>query len=229
MTRDDWLINDVAFSDIAHRVLAKVPQGTVEVWELENASPGWTHPVHVHLVDFRAPSRGTNNIPGNNAEAQGDEINSHSNDNGHAYRSPRSDPGTSTSTSRGVMPYESAGLKDVVWLGRGEMVLVEAHYRPWSGVYMFHCHNLVHEDHNMMAAFNVTELRDMGYDETTDFSDPMDPRWRARTFDHDDFRGVFGEDTIRDKVKRLARQRPYSDLDEVDAALADYWATHEAP
>lgn len=41
---------------------------------------------------------------------------------------------------------ESAGLKDVVWLGRNEVVLVEAHYAPWNGVYMFHCHNLIHED-----------------------------------------------------------------------------------
>jgi FtsP/CotA-like multicopper oxidase with cupredoxin domain len=22
-----------------------------------------------------------------------------------------------------------------------------ARYAPWEGVYMFHCHNLIHEDH----------------------------------------------------------------------------------
>ncbi|KAK8137207.1 Cupredoxin [Apiospora sp. TS-2023a] len=232
MSRDEWLINSVAFSDVAHRVLAKVPQGTVEVWELENASPGWTHPIHVHLVDFRVLSRYTNNMPSSNAPNQYDDkvrSQNNKNDNDHSRTSPRSETDTE---NRGVMPYESAGLKDVVWLGRGETVLVEAHYRPWSGVYLFHCHNLVHEDHSMMAAFNVTALRDLGYDETTDFSDPMDPRWRARPFDHGDFRdrkGIFGEDAIRDKVERLARQRPYSDLDEVDAALVDYWDTHEEP
>ncbi|KAK8045866.1 hypothetical protein PG996_013930 [Apiospora saccharicola] len=212
MSRDEWLINGVAFSDVAHRVLAKVPQGTVEVWELENASPGWTHPIHVHLVDFRVLSRYTN-IPGNKANTNNDKVETQSNDDHRSRTSPRSETSTN---NRGVMPYESAGLKDVVWLGRGETVLVEAHYRPWSGVYLFHCHNLVHEDHSMMAAFNVTALRDLGYDETTDFSDPMDPRWRARPFDRSDFRdrnGIFGEEAIREKVGGLARQRPYSDLD----------------
>ena len=35
---------------------------------------------------------------------------------------------------------------------------VIANFAPWSGVYMFHCHNLVHEDHDMMAAFNISDV-----------------------------------------------------------------------
>jgi bilirubin oxidase len=31
----EWKINDVGFADAANRVLAKVPQGKVEIWELE--------------------------------------------------------------------------------------------------------------------------------------------------------------------------------------------------
>jgi FtsP/CotA-like multicopper oxidase with cupredoxin domain len=46
-----------------------------------------------------------------------------------------------------VMPYEAAGEKDVVWIAPGESVRVVARYAPWEGVYMFHCHNLIHEDH----------------------------------------------------------------------------------
>lgn len=46
-----------------------------------------------------------------------------------------------------VMPYEAAGMKDVVWIAPGEVVQVVARYAPWKGVYMFHCHNLIHEDH----------------------------------------------------------------------------------
>lgn len=34
----EWKINDVGFSDAANRVLAKVPQGKVEIWQLENKS-----------------------------------------------------------------------------------------------------------------------------------------------------------------------------------------------
>jgi bilirubin oxidase len=46
-----------------------------------------------------------------------------------------------------VLPYEAVGRKDVVYLAPGETVQVVARYAPWAGVYMFHCHNLVHEDH----------------------------------------------------------------------------------
>lgn len=52
-----WLINDVGFEDVANRVLANPPRGKVELWELENKSGGWSHPIHVHLVDFQVKSR----------------------------------------------------------------------------------------------------------------------------------------------------------------------------
>ncbi|KAK8022708.1 bilirubin oxidase [Apiospora rasikravindrae] len=195
-SQGEWRINGVGFADVENRVLAHVPRGTVELWELENASGGWSHPIHVHLVDFRVLDR------------YGDEAN------------------------RGVMPYESQGLKDVVWLGRHETVLVEAHYRPWDGVYMFHCHNLIHEDHDMMAAFNVTALdaAALGYNATTDFADPMDPRWRARPYSRADFTArsnIFSEEAIRQAVTRLALEQPYSEREAVEEAVTDYWSTHE--
>lgn len=94
-----WTINGVAFSDVENRILASVPLGTVELWELTNQAQGWTHPIHIHLVDFKIVSR----------------------------------TGAATgATTRGVEPYESAGLKDVVYLGKGETVVVEAHYAPVS-------------------------------------------------------------------------------------------------
>lgn len=91
-TNSEWRINGVGFADVQNRLLANVPLGTVEIWELENSSGGWTHPIHLHLVDFKVLSR----------------------------------------TGRQVEPYESAGLKDVVYLGKGETVRVEAHYAPVS-------------------------------------------------------------------------------------------------
>ncbi|KAI1259278.1 Cupredoxin [Xylariaceae sp. FL1019] len=187
-TNGEWRINGVGFEDVANRVLAKVPRGTVEIWELENGSGGWTHPIHVHLVDFRVIQR--------------------------------------TGGKRDVEPYEEHGLKDVVWLAVGETVLVEAHYEPWTGLYMFHCHNLIHEDHDMMAAFNVTMLQNFGYNETTDFSDPEDPRWAAEPYDLADFRasaGIFSPEAVTEKVQRLALEQPYSELPQVEAALDEFW------
>lgn len=204
-----WMINNVGFADVENRVLANVPRGTVEIWELENRSDGWSHPIHVHLVDFKVLSRTGN---------------------------------------RAVMPYEAEGLKDVVWLGRGETVTVEAHYAPvcidlssssalemltyqtpkWDGVYMFHCHNLIHEDHDMMAAFNVTALPDFGYNETA-YIDPMEERWRAKPYQLADLRahtGVFSDQAITERVEFMASFDPYSHVNEISDALDQYWETH---
>ncbi|KAK4169625.1 Cupredoxin [Cladorrhinum sp. PSN259] len=181
----EWQINGVVFADVNNRVLANVPRGKVEIWELENGGGGWSHPIHIHLIDFKVISR----VNGDN---------------------------------RGVEPYEANGLKDVVWLGPGETVKVEAHYAPWDGLYMFHCHNLIHEDHDMMAAFNVTALPDLGYPETA-FRDPMEGRWRAEAVTP----AKFTPTAITEKVQFMAGTQPYNNVEGVLDALDAYWAVHK--
>lgn len=47
----EWMVNGVNWhAGPEQRVLAKPERGAIEVWELENSSGGWTHPVHIHLV-----------------------------------------------------------------------------------------------------------------------------------------------------------------------------------
>jgi bilirubin oxidase len=144
----NWTINGVVFSDPEQRVLAKPEVNTTEDWTFVNQV--LTHPVHIHLVDFRILSRSGG---------------------------PRASSG-----SNSVLPYEAAGNKDVVWLDFGETVTVRAKYGPYNGEYVFHCHNLVHGDHEMMAAMNVsqTRLNQMGYDTSDGLWNPMDKRFAAK-------------------------------------------------
>lgn len=123
-----------------------------------------------------------------------------------------------TGGTRGVQPYEEAGLKDVVWLGPGETIRIEAWYAPWDGLYMFHCHNMLHEDNEMMASFNVTQLEDLGYPETS-FADPMEERWRAVEIDLQDFE----PEVIRTKIEEMASLQPYNNIAEVEEALNEFW------
>jgi FtsP/CotA-like multicopper oxidase with cupredoxin domain len=53
-----------------------------------------------------------------------------------------------------VRAYEK-GAKDVVYVGENEIVDLLIKFGPHRGKYMMHCHNLVHEDHDMMAQFEV--------------------------------------------------------------------------
>ncbi|KAL2070242.1 hypothetical protein VTL71DRAFT_13268 [Oculimacula yallundae] len=188
-----WQINGVTWSQVNSRVMAKPQRGAVEVWQLENKSGGWSHPIHIHLIDFQVLQR-----------TGGD--------------------------NRGVEPYEAVALKDVVWLGPNEKVLVIARYAPWDGVYMFHCHNLIHEDHEMMAAFNVTALNDFNYTETTHFIDPMEPRYRAKPIKSGEFAGTavwgtgeFSLSGVKEKVDWFSNLDAYGSIDKVEIALEEYW------
>lgn len=124
-----------------------------------------------------------------------------------------------TGGQRGVLDYEKEALKDVVLVERGETVNVIARYAPYDGVYMFHCHNLIHEDHDMMAAFNVTALKDFGYPETTRLQDPMEQRWRAKPIsDADDSKSA-----VEEKCALFESLNAYADVDKLEEALEDYY------
>jgi spore coat protein A len=47
------------------------------------------------------------------------------------------------------------GWKDTVMVRSNETVRVIARFAPFTGKYILHCHNLAHEDHAMMANFEV--------------------------------------------------------------------------
>ncbi len=52
---------------------------------------------------------------------------------------------------------QERGAKDVVFLGEGESVRLLIKFADGRGKYMEHCHNLVHEDHDMIGQFNIID------------------------------------------------------------------------
>jgi spore coat protein A len=70
------------------------------------------------------------------------------------------------------------GPKDVVYVGEDETVDLIMKFGPHRGKYMIHCHNLPHEDHDMMIQYSVGL--------TDDVLDPNDPMVAApATWDTD--------------------------------------------
>src|SRR4051794_16940033 len=84
---------------------------------------------------------------------------------------------------------------------------------------MFHCHNLVHEDHDMMAAFNVTkiDLTDFGYPERVDFSDPLSILFSAKPYSGTNINEI--QDVLLPYFQSLDA---YPDANAVIDALNDY-------
>jgi spore coat protein A, manganese oxidase len=113
-----WTINGHTWNDVINsnfELLEANPRlGATEIWNLENQSSGWFHPLHIHLIDFKILSR----------------------------------------NGRPPFDYER-GPKDVAYVGENEKVRVIAKFGPHRGRYMVHCHNLPHEDHDMMVQFAV--------------------------------------------------------------------------
>lgn len=56
-------------------------------------------------------------------------------------------------------PPEEVGWKDTVLVAPGETVRVIARFGGYRGRYVYHCHNLEHEDHDMMGQFEVVDAR----------------------------------------------------------------------
>ena len=52
-------------------------------------------------------------------------------------------------------PYDQ-GWKDTVFVNEGEQVELAIRFADFDGRYVFHCHNLEHEDMGMMANFQIT-------------------------------------------------------------------------
>lgn len=179
-----WTINGHVFSDPNSRVLARPPQGTVELWQLRHTGGPGVHPVHIHLVNLQVVSR--------------------------------------SGGPRGLLPYETAGLKDTVFLQPGEVVNVLAYYGPWNGLYMFHCHNLVHEDHEMLGAFNVTRLEELGYDfkSTQGYDNPDGQEYHAVDFSAN----AYESDAKHSAVRSLGSLNAYQPASSLMAAQSSYYA-----
>jgi FtsP/CotA-like multicopper oxidase with cupredoxin domain len=117
-TNGFWTVNGKTWDDVIgsqfELLVADPKLNSTEVWEIENRSGGWFHPLHIHLIDFKVLSR-----------------------NGRA-------------------PFDwERGPKDVIYAGENESVRVIMKFGPHRGRYMVHCHNLPHEDHDMMQQFAV--------------------------------------------------------------------------
>jgi spore coat protein A, manganese oxidase len=112
-------------------VTEKPRLNSVEIWNLINTTPD-THPIHLHLARFRILNRQRFNVDHFNKSRK------------LVFTGPPVPPA----------PNER-GLKDTVRANPGEVTRIIARFGPFSGEYVWHCHILEHEDHEMMRPFIV--------------------------------------------------------------------------
>jgi len=114
-----------------------------EIWRLINLTKD-THPIHVHLTSFQVLERLASVM----------EL-----DNGATTKG-----ATAAAVHIGRQPDDNIphgldenelGLKDTVRVNPNEVVDIAVRFAVFAGRYMYHCHILEHEDHDMMRPFVV--------------------------------------------------------------------------
>ncbi len=122
------LLNNLMWHDPATE---KPEFDSIEIWNLINLTT-FPHPIHVHLVQFKILDRRPFNL--------------------QLYQ----DKGILEYTGPAIQPREyERGWKDTVRTDPGMVTRIIMHFKDHSGDYVWHCHILEHEDHDMMRPFRI--------------------------------------------------------------------------
>jgi len=111
----------------------RVRRGTIEIWQFENQSGGGMgmggmalpHPMHIHDIQFQVLER------------------------------EMLDPAMRPFWEELRAGFIDEGWKDTVLVMPGERVTLITRFGDYEGLYLYHCHNLEHEDMGMMRNFLV--------------------------------------------------------------------------
>lgn len=125
-----WLINGESFRMDRYPIVSQ--SNTTELWDIRNAAMSMPHPMHIHGFSFQVISR--RNSPGQ-------------------VRALAQDASGRLITD--------LGWKDTILVWPGETVRIAIDFtNPYQAdqIYLFHCHNLEHEDQGMMVNHRVTAV-----------------------------------------------------------------------
>ncbi|BCB02680.1 multicopper oxidase family protein [Bacillus sp. KH172YL63] len=126
--REIHLLNDQKWSD----PITEMPRlWSMEIWNLMNVTEE-SHPIHLHLVRFQILDR------------QRFDQDIYRREGRFVPVSPRKKP-----------PQTEQGWKDTVCANPWEMTRIIVPFGPYTGLYVWHCHILEHEDEEMMRPYVV--------------------------------------------------------------------------
>jgi FtsP/CotA-like multicopper oxidase with cupredoxin domain len=146
--------------------ITEIPRvGSVEVWEIMNLAADF-HPIHLHLIQFQLLNRQAFNVKAYQMALSR-----------RPGPLPVLDPSPFLQGKAMPPPPEEAGWKDTIVHKTGEVTRIVTRWAPQAapltgpggpspgvnlypfdptlGKYVWHCHNLQHEDNEMMRPFMI--------------------------------------------------------------------------
>lgn len=126
MSRMQWLLNNRTFEMDRAASDETVRLGSKEVWEFANVNSMMRMPHPIHL-------------------------------HGRQFRVLRRtiDPALAANWESLREGFTDQGWKDTVLVMPGEQVQILSHFQHYPGLFLYHCHNLEHEDMGMMRNYHV--------------------------------------------------------------------------
>ncbi|MCR8644623.1 multicopper oxidase [Paenibacillus sp. N1-5-1-14] len=116
-------------------VTEKPVLGTKEIWNLVNTTTD-THPIHLHLVHFQI------------LQFRPFDVEYYTRTKKIRFTGPPTKPDAN-----------DRGWKDTVKAKPGQVTQIIARFGPYTGQYVWHCHMLEHEDHDMMRPYRVVKRK----------------------------------------------------------------------
>lgn len=159
--RGAWRISHRFFDE--HRTDAPMVLGGLELWHLVNRSGGWWHPIHIHLESHQQVV----------VQFDNKTFRSQADKNGKRF---------SDNHDQDLQPHDKC-KHDTALLGPNTEIWLLMRFRTFLGPFVFHCHNLNHEDMRMMTNFDP-RLESLGPDaidpnqtpaQLVDMPEPMIP------------------------------------------------------
>ncbi|PQO33695.1 multicopper oxidase family protein [Blastopirellula marina] len=143
-----WQINGRFYDPFIANAAPRL--GGAEEWILRNGGGGWWHPIHIHLESHQLLSY--------EKDFEADQV------------VDRAEPPARVQLDlerlKGIVgnldEVEAKGLHDTQILGPNTVARIRIRTRTWNGPFVFHCHNLEHEDMRMM--FNFEPVPGDGHD-----------------------------------------------------------------
>lgn len=137
-----WQING-RFYDPYIANAAPILDGAEE-WVLRNGGGGWWHPIHIHLESHQLISYEKDFLA----------------DGAITFLDPppRNELLNLGDVTDQMDQIEVHGLHDTQVLGPNTVARIRMRHRTWNGPFVFHCHNLEHEDMRMMYNFEPVPM-----------------------------------------------------------------------
>ena len=161
-----WTVNGQVFDP--NRVDARIERGSSEIWTLRNQGKNWSHPIHSHFTEYLLME--VNGIPltpipdietpptpeqitqlfQNPAINQDVIETSRQNQQGRYIE----EDNLGSSVAEVFM---GGRRRDMATLNPSDELVVYMKWSDFTGKYVMHCHNVVHEDHGMMIRWDLVE------------------------------------------------------------------------